>query len=106
MCKGKREVEAETRVVTRIETGTVIGIENVIGTVTGAKVETVIGIETERGIGITIDIEGVTETENDEKDGLVKAERSAGGVEVNQKNARKVDPQKEREDQEVTAKAP
>lgn len=48
----------------------------------------------------------MTETENDEKDGLVKAERSAGGVEVNQKNAKKVDPQKEREDQEVTAKAP
>lgn len=53
-----------------------------------------------------IDIEGVTETENDEKNGVVKAEKNAGGVEVNQKNARKVDPQKEKEDREVTAKAP
>lgn len=63
-------------------------------------------METKKGIGVTIDIEGVTETENDEKKGVVKAEKSAGGVEVNQKNAKKVDPQKEKEDREVTAKAP
>lgn len=72
----------------------------------GAEVETVIGMETKKGIGVMIDIEGVTETENDEKNGVVKAEKNAGGVEVNQKNARKVDPQKEKEDREVTAKAP
>lgn len=72
----------------------------------GAEVETVIGMETKKGIGVTIDIEGVTETENDEKNGVVKAEKNAGGVEVNQKNAKKVDPQKEKEDREVTAKAP
>lgn len=63
-------------------------------------------METKKGIGVMIDIEGVTETENDEKNGGVKAEKNAGGVEVNQKNARKVDPQKEKEDREVTAKAP
>lgn len=63
-------------------------------------------METKKGIGVTIDIEGVTETENDEKSGVVKAEKNAGGVEVNQKNAKKVDPQKEKEDREVTAKAP
>lgn len=63
-------------------------------------------METKKGIGVMIDIEGVTETENDEKKGVVKAEKSAGGVEVNQKNAKKVDPQKEKEDREVTAKAP
>lgn len=63
-------------------------------------------METKKGIGVMIDIEGVTETENDEKNGVVKAEKIAGGVEVNQKNARKVDPQKEKEDREVTAKAP
>lgn len=49
----------------------------------GVEVEIVIGMEIKKGIGVTIDIEGVIEIENDEKSGVVKVEKNVGGVEVN-----------------------